>query len=67
MDDVPMTRRRFGEQSLSEPSGTGFDSPSRKACSPESEWTPEELQDLLDEVATAPPTLRERMENWGSD
>ena len=66
MDDMPVTRMRFGAQAHSERADAGFDA-RRQAYSRDAEWAPDELQDFMDEVAAAPPTLRERMENWGSD
>ena len=64
MDDMPVTRLPFGAKVLAKP----FDAHDRNAVTPgDSEWEQKQLQDLLDEVVTAPPTLRERLENWGSD
>lgn len=68
MDDMPVTRLRFGAKVHRKPFEADVDAYDRKAYArDDSEWAPKQLQDLLDEVATAPPTLRERLENWGSD
>lgn len=68
MDDMPVTRLRFGAKVHRNPFEADVDAYDRKAyAGDDSEWAPKQLQDLLDEVATAPPTLRERLENWGSD
>jgi hypothetical protein len=68
MDDMPVTRLRFGAKVHRQPFEAGVDGYDGEACAgDDSEWAPKQLQDLLDEVATAPPTLRERLENWGSD
>lgn len=68
MDDMPVTRLRFGAKVHRKPFEADVDAYDSKAYAREdSEWAPKQLQDLLDEVATAPPTLRERLENWGSD
>lgn len=68
MDDMPVTRLRFGAKVHRKPFEADADAYDRKPYTGEdSEWAPKQLQDLLDEVATAPPTLRERLENWGSD
>lgn len=69
MDDMPITRQRFGAKARSEPCDTGFGPHDRKSkIGPaEAAWTEKQLQDVFDGVASGPPTLRERLENWGSD
>jgi hypothetical protein len=64
MDDIPVTRLRFSAKVRREPFGAPWRAREERA---EDAWTPKQLQDMLDEVATTPPTLRERLENWGSD
>jgi hypothetical protein len=75
MDDMHVSTLRFGPHGRPEP----CDSPcaseiGMSAGSPsEGTWAPKQLHDILDEAdlfddhAGSPPTLQERMENWGSD
>lgn len=63
MGDMPVTALRFGAKARSEPYGRPHGS---KACPTEASRAPKQLQDLLDDDGT-PPTLKERLENWGSD
>jgi hypothetical protein len=70
MDDSHVTTLRPRAKVRLEPCGNprGF-----MAGPAEVSWAPKQLHDfldeadLLDEVAETRPTLKQRMENWGSD
>jgi hypothetical protein len=63
MDEMSVTTLGSGAKTRPEPLNHG-----RRASRylAEADWKRKELQDFLDEEARA-PTLRERLENWGSD
>ena len=66
MDDMPVTSLSCGAKSRFEPLATAFSLRDCRHYPTAALRVPKHVQELLDEVA-GPPTLRERMENWGSD
>ena len=64
MADIPATTPRSRAQNTDRQS---LIRPSANAPIMSVADLPKQLQELLDEVVVVTPTLKERLENWGSD